>query len=624
MYLSQLSISFLAQAILALAFSLYLISRQYKTRPTVWLTLSMVGTAGFFGSRFIYKSLSPYSAWQPSALFLQYLFVPLLIVPLVLFAYEFPQTLARQDKERKVATILAVAGGLVTILATVQLAFFQIQSIHGLYINSYILLGNLWVMLVLLRRTPALAAATDLRSWWAKLWRPQNWAAQGARAFGLAVGLIVSATLPSILSEAGLLSRALANSIQTVLTLTAVFAFTIVYLNYAPEPTTIAAKLVGFTLFTVLTMLGVLSFVVAPFYERAYLNETLPIPPQMIQFTPNAQAGYDIAAIDHPFNPELGQDLALGNNTWAEVTLPFAFPFYGQARTDLYVSDNGIVTFDSPFYHRATQFGQQPAVVPLLLDLDPAAGGGVFVNQTAVSSTITWHDIPGKNGTAPNTIQLTLYPDGRIIFGYLALAPDPVYGTDLLHGPSLTGLHPGRTSQQPEIIRFTEDLPYSSPAQTAVWEPYQTDFRSYLHQRMLPLAYLVLAASLLVIVAIPLFFQASLLRPLRSLVAGIEQVNQGDLTVTVPVRFNDEIGFVTESFNGMVDSLKQSDQLKDEFLANTSHELRTPLNGIVGLTESLLAGDAGSLSAIQMQHLAMIASSGRRLTSLVNDILDFS
>ncbi len=71
-------------------------------------------------------------------------------------------------------------------------------------------------------------------------------------------------------------------------------------------------------------------------------------------------------------------------------------------------------------------------------------------------------------------------------------------------------------------------------------------------------------------------------------------------------------------------ALTQLDQLKDEFLANTSHELRTPLNGIIGIAESLLAGVTGALSSDQSHNLSLIASSGRRLATLVNDILDFS
>ncbi len=72
------------------------------------------------------------------------------------------------------------------------------------------------------------------------------------------------------------------------------------------------------------------------------------------------------------------------------------------------------------------------------------------------------------------------------------------------------------------------------------------------------------------------------------------------------------------------EELQRINRMKDEFLANTSHELRTPLNGIIGIAASLLEGSLGELNAEQQSNLALILNSGRRLTNLVNDILDSS
>ncbi|MEM9983764.1 MAG: ATP-binding protein, partial [Bacteroidota bacterium] len=67
--------------------------------------------------------------------------------------------------------------------------------------------------------------------------------------------------------------------------------------------------------------------------------------------------------------------------------------------------------------------------------------------------------------------------------------------------------------------------------------------------------------------------------------------------------------------------LEKVDQLKDQFLANTSHELRTPLNGIIGLSESI----EDRLEDPELKEdLGMIIASGKRLSALVNDILDFA
>ncbi len=74
----------------------------------------------------------------------------------------------------------------------------------------------------------------------------------------------------------------------------------------------------------------------------------------------------------------------------------------------------------------------------------------------------------------------------------------------------------------------------------------------------------------------------------------------------------------------LVDHLQKMDQLKDEFLANITHELNTPLNGIIGIAESLADGAAGKLSGQVKTNISMLAASGRRLSSLVHDILDFS
>jgi signal transduction histidine kinase/class 3 adenylate cyclase/ActR/RegA family two-component response regulator len=79
-----------------------------------------------------------------------------------------------------------------------------------------------------------------------------------------------------------------------------------------------------------------------------------------------------------------------------------------------------------------------------------------------------------------------------------------------------------------------------------------------------------------------------------------------------------------ESQEALNKQLLEADRLKDEFLANTSHELRTPLNGIIGLAESLQSGAGGPVSEKTKHDLGMIISSGRRLGSLVNDLLDFS
>jgi signal transduction histidine kinase/ActR/RegA family two-component response regulator len=68
--------------------------------------------------------------------------------------------------------------------------------------------------------------------------------------------------------------------------------------------------------------------------------------------------------------------------------------------------------------------------------------------------------------------------------------------------------------------------------------------------------------------------------------------------------------------------LRESNRLKDEFLATLSHELRTPLNVILGWTRMLIHDH---LSATARRHaLDLIDRNAQVQTQLVNDLVDMS
>ncbi|MEH2108797.1 hybrid histidine kinase/response regulator HrmK [Nostoc sp.] len=70
--------------------------------------------------------------------------------------------------------------------------------------------------------------------------------------------------------------------------------------------------------------------------------------------------------------------------------------------------------------------------------------------------------------------------------------------------------------------------------------------------------------------------------------------------------------------------LERTNQLKNQFLANTSHEIRTPLSSIIGFTHLLLAQGYEPSRERQQDYLNIIQSSGKHLLALINDILDLS
>jgi signal transduction histidine kinase len=72
------------------------------------------------------------------------------------------------------------------------------------------------------------------------------------------------------------------------------------------------------------------------------------------------------------------------------------------------------------------------------------------------------------------------------------------------------------------------------------------------------------------------------------------------------------------------EELRQAAQARDDFMAKMSHEWRTPLNVIIGFAELMLDEMPGEINEEQRRNLNDILSSGRRLLSLVNDMLETS
>lgn len=75
----------------------------------------------------------------------------------------------------------------------------------------------------------------------------------------------------------------------------------------------------------------------------------------------------------------------------------------------------------------------------------------------------------------------------------------------------------------------------------------------------------------------------------------------------------------------IVDATEQRrlNEIKSEFVATVSHELRTPLTSVLGALSLLSSMDTESLSDPAQRLLYIAQQNGKRLLTLVNDILDF-
>lgn len=69
---------------------------------------------------------------------------------------------------------------------------------------------------------------------------------------------------------------------------------------------------------------------------------------------------------------------------------------------------------------------------------------------------------------------------------------------------------------------------------------------------------------------------------------------------------------------------REIDRLKTDFILHVSHELRVPVTAIKGYIDLFVEGNAGTLSEVQQNILAIVQHNTDQLTHLLNDLLDTS
>lgn len=119
------------------------------------------------------------------------------------------------------------------------------------------------------------------------------------------------------------------------------------------------------------------------------------------------------------------------------------------------------------------------------------------------------------------------------------------------------------------------------------------------------------------------FLSTTIIKPVKEITIAAEEIAKGRLDVSVPIRYDDEVGKLAVTLNYMAKEISNHQKLKDEFIASISHELRTPLTSIKGWASTLNSGGFTDMGEIR-EGLEIIESETDRLSLLVNELLDFS
>lgn len=158
-----------------------------------------------------------------------------------------------------------------------------------------------------------------------------------------------------------------------------------------------------------------------------------------------------------------------------------------------------------------------------------------------------------------------------------------------------------------EITSFREDAVFLED-EFEDWERHRRD--------RWPIPFWGFGAILLAAGVSGVFVSRRIVRPLHELTDATRAVASGELDHRVPVRSQDELGMLAESFNSMSRKLAESEQLKRQMTQDVVHDLAQPIVVIRGLAEAMRDKDI----PVTDENLDTIFQEAGRMEGLVRGL----
>ncbi len=415
------------------------------------------------------------------------------------------------------------------------------------------------------------------------------WITKGRERWGVAgilLGFIFGALVPALLntlSREGGLDRGTFQTAFDLFTILGLFVIVIIYLNNTNDKTTFMAKIILVSVVVFLLVLQGISYFSFQDKETAYdgvkseqanrFRES-GIEPEAMRYA----ISYDmtkkkVETLKSIGNAEIDAESEVNGYEFSNIWLKI---FY--AREDLAFKDN----IEKILQSAPLSFsGYKAAVLPLLEKKDTA-------NKAAILGRISKLQRP----LIHSRYKISRLTNFQFREKVTAILQKPRRGFETFAEAMLSYLRENTTDNgadlKKKLLQYAQEVMppgarhyridrHTGAHYTAyVGVDYKKmqivevgfdylDYRKYVHPLGLKYVVLLFAAMIIIIAGFPFFFSRALVQPLNSLLSGVNQVNNGDLDVVLPIYVEDEIGYLSRSFNGMVHSIKDSKQKLQEY-----------------------------------------------------------
>ena len=116
-----------------------------------------------------------------------------------------------------------------------------------------------------------------------------------------------------------------------------------------------------------------------------------------------------------------------------------------------------------------------------------------------------------------------------------------------------------------------------------------------------------------------LFYSFYIRKPLYAITKGASEFANGNLSYQIPVKSENELGYLASNLNYMADKLNRNGEYQRQFISNISHDFRSPLTSIKGYVEAMIDGTIPV--EMQEKYLKIISYEAERLEKLTRGLL---